>query len=72
VEEKGGSQRKEGLVGVVCSPPSLGPPLYRGRGAPLPLNQGSQGRWPRGGVGRWLGGVGWGQDGPSKTLTLVG
>jgi hypothetical protein len=59
VEEDGSGQREEGLVGVVCSPPPLGPPLYRGEGCTLSPSPSHKG-----------GGWGTAKTAP-KTLTLA-
>jgi hypothetical protein len=71
VEVVGGGQVEEGLVELVCSPPSLGPPLYRGEGCtltPLPRQPraAAKGR-DRATAAR----VGPGRP-ASKTLTLAG
>jgi hypothetical protein len=48
-------------VELVCSPPLLGPPLYRRWGCTLPLHKAALGRQPREGEG----GGDWGRWGPA-------
>jgi hypothetical protein len=65
-----GRERRELVARVVCPPLLMGPPLYRrGRGAPLPLHQGS----PKAdkGMDRAVARVGGARlTGPHQTLTL--
>jgi hypothetical protein len=65
-----------GLVGVVCSPPSLGPPLYRGEGctlAPPPMHLGRRlGLGQAGPQNPNLGQPGPGAQGAPSLLPLMG